>query len=121
VRVVVFVIVLVAIVVAAFFAVAAYARGSYFVTLGARGTARASPLATRSSRPLIIEKGRPGGLLWFHPTRVEDTGVLSDEVLPSRLSQLQGGQVEPSLPAARTFVANLVNEAARAAPPTTTP
>jgi protein phosphatase len=120
-RVVVFVVVLAALVAAALFAVAAYARGSYFVTLGAPGTAAPSPLTTPSSQPLIIEKGRPGGLLWFQPTLAERTQVLSDEVLPSRLSQLHDGQVEPSLVAARTFVANLVKEAAEAAPHTTTP
>ncbi len=122
VRVVVFVVVLAALVAAAVFAVAAYARRSYFVTLGAPGTAPPSPLATAASRPLVIEKGRPGGLLWFQPTLVTRTTVLSDEVLPSRLPQLQGGQLEPSLAAARAFVDNLVKEAARAAPaPTTAP
>jgi protein phosphatase len=121
VRVAVFMVVLVALVVASLFAIAAYARGSYFVTLGAPGTAPPSPLSSVTSRPLVIEKGRPGGLLWFQPTVVERTAVLSDEVLPSRLPQLQGGQVEPSLAAARTFVANLVKEAAKAAPPTSTP
>jgi protein phosphatase len=118
---VVFIVVLAALVVAALAAVAAYARGSYFVTLGAPGTAVPSPLTTPSSRPLIIEKGRPGGLLWFQPTLAERTEVLSDEVLPSRLSQLHDGQVEPSLVAARTFVANLVKEAAEAAPHSTAP
>ena len=121
VRVVVFLLVLIVLVAVAFFAIASYARGSYFVTLGAPGTAPSSPLATASSRPLIIEKGRPGGVLWFQPTVVERTAVLSDEVLPSRLPQLLNGQVEPSLTAAHTFVANLVKEAAQAAPPTTTP
>ncbi|HVM67305.1 MAG TPA: Stp1/IreP family PP2C-type Ser/Thr phosphatase [Acidimicrobiales bacterium] len=120
-RVAVFVVLLVALVVVAVFAVAAYARNSYFVTLGAPGTAPASPLATATSRPLVIEKGRPGGVLWFRPTLVARTTVLSDEVLPSRLPQLQGGQTEPSLAAARTFVDNLLKEAARAAPSPTAP
>jgi protein phosphatase len=120
-RVVVFVVVLVALVAAAAFAISSYARSSYFVTLGAPGTAPSSPLTTTSSRPLVIEKGRPGGLLWFRPTLVTRTTVLSDEVLPSRLPQLQGGQTEPSLAAARAFVDNLVKEAARAAPSPTAP
>jgi len=111
------VVLLVAVLAGAAVAVTAYARDSYFVTLGPAGTAAAaSPLALPGSRPLVIEKGRPGGLLWFHPTLVETTGVLSSEVLPSHLADLQKGRVEPSVGAARAYVANLVQEAARAAP-----
>jgi serine/threonine protein phosphatase PrpC len=120
-RAVVFVVVLLGVVVGAGWATVAYARDSYFVTLGAPGTVAASPLAGPGSRPLIIEKGRPGGLLWFHPTLVERTAALSDEVLPSRLPDLRKGRVEPSLAAARAFVVNLVQEAAQAAPTTTLP
>jgi len=96
--------------------------GAFIVTLGPPGSAPPSPLVQPSSRPLVIEKGRPGGLLWFHPTFAERTGVLSDEVLPSRLPDLQRGKTESSLSAARAYVANLVNEARQAATggPTTT-
>jgi choline dehydrogenase-like flavoprotein len=120
-RTVVFVVVLVAVIGGAGWATAAYARDSYFVTLGPPGAVAASPLARPGSQPLVIEKGRPGGLLWFHPTLVERTATLSDEVLPSRLPDLRKGRVEPSLAAAHAFVANLVQEAAQAAPTTTLP
>ena len=62
-----------------------------------------------------------GGLLWFHPTLVEATGVVSSEVLPSHLADLQKGRVESSVGAARAYVANLVQEAAKAAPTTGLP
>jgi PPM family protein phosphatase len=114
-RVVLFVVVLLAIVAAAGVAVTAYARGTYFVTLGAAGTAT-GPLAEPGAQPLVIDKGRPGGLLWFRPTRVETTTVLSTQVLPSRLPDLRKGKVVGTLGEARTYVANLLQEAARAAP-----
>jgi PPM family protein phosphatase len=120
-RAVVFVVVLLVVTGGAAWATAAYARDSYFVTLGPPGAVAASPLARPGSQSLVIEKGRPGGLLWFHPTLVERTTTLSDEVLPSHLPDLQKGRVEPSLAAARAFVANLVQEAAQAAAPTTLP
>jgi len=120
-RAIAFVVLLLAVLAGATVAVVAYARDSYFVTLGPAGAAAASPLVLPGSRPLVIEQGRPGGLLWFHPTLVETTGVLSSEVLPSHLADLQKGRVEPSVGAARAYVANLVQEAARAAPATTLP
>jgi protein phosphatase len=121
-RTVVFVVVLAAVLAGAAVALVSYARDPYFVTLGPPGSAPPSPLVQPSSRPLVIEKGRPGGLLWFHPTFAERTGVLSDEVLPSRLADLQRGKIESSLSAARAYVANLVSEARQAATggPTTT-
>jgi protein phosphatase len=122
VRAVAFVVVLAVVLAGAAVALVSYARDPYFVTLGPPGSAPPSPLVQPSSRPLVIEKGRPGGLLWFHPTFAERTGVLSDEVLPSRLPDLQRGKTESSLSAARAYVANLVNEARQAATggPTTT-
>ena len=59
---------------------------------------------------LTIYKGRPGGLLWFHPTIVERTGVPATAVLQSRLSDLQSGKVEPSLSQAQAYVASLKQE-----------
>jgi protein phosphatase len=96
-------------------AVVTYARDSYFVALGAPGAAPPSQVAGASARPLLIYKGRPGGLLWFKPTLAQRTQVLSTQVLPARLPDLQKGRQEPSLAAARTYVANLVQEAAGAA------
>ena len=121
VRAVAFVVVLAAVLAGAGWALVTYARDSYFVTLGVPGAVTPSPLAGPRSQALVIEKGRPGGLLWFHPTVVERTTVLSDEVLPSHLADLRKGRVEPSLAKARAFVANLVQEAAQSAPSTSIP
>ena len=120
-RAVAFVAVLAVVLAGGAWALVTYARDSYFVTLGTPGAVTPSPLAGPKSQALVIEKGRPGGLLWFHPTFVERTTVLSDEVLPSHLADLRKGRVEPSLAAARAFVANLVQEAAQSAPSTTLP
>jgi protein phosphatase len=116
-RSVLFVILLLAVLAGGAVAVVVYARDTYYVTLGAPGSGPQSLLETPGARPLIIYQGRPGGLLWFHPTLVDKTGVLSTQVLPARLPDLAKGQVEPSLGAARTYVANLLQEAARSAPP----
>jgi PPM family protein phosphatase len=109
VRVVAFVVALVILVAGAGFAVATYARGSYFVGL--------------NNDELTIYKGRPGGLLWFQPTVVDRTGVPATDVLQSRLSDLQSGKVEPSLSQAKAYVASLQAEEERqlqATEPTTT-
>ncbi len=95
-RVVGFLVLLVALVAAAGFAVALYARGSYFVGL--------------NNDALTIYKGRPGGLLWFQPTIVQRTDVLASDVLPARLSDLQSGKEEPSLSQARAYVTSLQDE-----------
>jgi len=98
-------------------AVVTYARDSYFVTLGPAESGPTTSVAEPGARPLLIYKGRPGGLLWFKPTLAQRTQVLSTQVLPARLPDLQKGRQEPSLAAARAYVANLLQEAAGAAPP----
>ncbi len=97
-RVVGFVLLLIAVIGAVLAAIGLYARGSYFVGI--------------SQDELAIYRGRPGGLLWFRPTIVERTGVSADAVLPSRLSDLQSGKQEATLADARRYVDNLRSEAA---------
>ena len=80
-----------------------YSRSSYFVgLLGDRVT---------------IFQGRPGGVLWFHPTISARTNVTTDGVLPHEIPKLRAGQQEASVSDARSYVASLVAEAnaARAA------
>ena len=108
-RVVAFVVLLLALVAGAGYAVALYARGSYFVGL--------------SNDDLTIYKGRPGGLLWFEPTLVQRTTVRATDVLSYRLPDLRSGKEEPSLSQARDYVTRLQAEATTTTtvPPTTLP
>ncbi|GAC1311849.1 MAG: hypothetical protein NVSMB12_00810 [Acidimicrobiales bacterium] len=112
-RVVVFVLLLGAVLGGAAVAVVTYARASYYVGLGPAGAVPASPLNNGSAQPLEIFQGRPGGVLFFKPSLAERTAVLSNQVLPVHLPDLQRGKIEPSLGAARQYVQNLFDEAAR--------
>jgi serine/threonine protein phosphatase PrpC len=105
-RVVGFVVLLVALIGGAGFAVAWYARGSYFVGL--------------SGTQLTIYKGRPGGLLWFEPTVYRTTSVSTSDVLPSRLTDLRAGKEEPSFGQALDYVTRLKLERAQQLPGTST-
>jgi protein phosphatase len=87
-------------------AIGLYARGSYYVTVAPR---LASPPG--SAAPIVIYRGRPGGLLWFKPTLTERTPTTTADVLPSRLPDLQRGKIEASLAEARAYIANLTAEA----------
>ncbi len=107
-RVIGFVALLAALIGSAGFAVAWYARGSYFVGL--------------NHDELTIYRGRPGGLLWFQPTVARHTQVHTADVLPSRISDLKSGKEEPSLSQALDYVSSLQLERTRqlAATATTT-
>ena len=107
-RVFVFLFAVLAVVGAAVWAVAWYARGAYFVGL--------------DGEQVAIYRGRPGGLLWFDPTLVEHkaqpTGA---ELLPAQRVELETGHEVSSKAAADRYVNNLRQEVeARRAPPTTT-
>jgi serine/threonine protein phosphatase PrpC len=97
-RVVGFLVLLLAVIAAVVGAVAWYATGSYYVGLAGRRVA--------------IYQGRPGGFLWFQPHVVDRTTLTTRKVLPSRLPDLRAGMQEPSLAAARRYVTNLRQEAA---------
>jgi serine/threonine protein phosphatase PrpC len=108
-RVIGFIALLAALIGGAGFAVAWYARGSYFVGL--------------TNDELTVYKGRPGGLLWFQPTVARHTQVYTTDVLPSRLSDLRTGKEEPSLSQALDYVSRLQVEKTQqlqATSPTTT-
>ena len=114
-RVVLFLLLLIAVLGGAAAAIVGYARSSYYVTLGPPGSAPPSPVNQPGAQPLEIFQGRPGGVLWFKPSLTERTQVLSTQVLPVHLPDLQKGKLEPSLGAARRYVTNLRAEAAQAA------
>lgn len=113
-RVVLFVILVLGVLAGAAAITVAYARASYYVTLGAPGSGPPSPLNGPTARPLVIYQGRPGGLLWFHPTLAQRTDVTSDQVLASRLADLEKGKVFSGVAAARGYVSNLREEAVQA-------
>jgi protein phosphatase len=110
-RLVLFVVVVLAVIAGAVTAVVAYARGSYYVIYGAAGAATFPPFTDSSSRPILVYQGRPGGLLWFDPTLVERTPYFSNEVCPSRTQDLLHGHLVSSKSAADKYVQNLITEA----------
>jgi protein phosphatase len=73
-----------------------YARSGYFVGL--------------NGNRITIFQGRPGGVLWFHPTVAEATGATTSQVESRHVPTLAAGQPEPSLSAARQYVDRLVAE-----------
>jgi PPM family protein phosphatase len=95
-RVLLFALLLVAVVVAAYGFVRWYATDNWYVTL--------------DGNHLAVYQGRPGGLLWFHPKLVDRTGVTTAEVQSYRVPDLRADVQEPSLAAARRYVANLHQE-----------
>lgn len=96
VRVVVFMILLLAVVAAAYALVRWYAMDDWYVGV--------------DHQHLAIYQGRPGGFLWFKPKLVDDTAVTTSEILPFHLPAVRADHQEPSLKAARSYVANLHQE-----------
>ncbi|HEY5246240.1 MAG TPA: hypothetical protein VIJ60_11280, partial [Acidimicrobiales bacterium] len=95
-RVVLFVVLVLAVVGAAYGFLRWYATDNWYVTI--------------EGKHLVIYQGRSGGLLWFKPTLVERTSVTTGEVLPTRLPLLAADVNEGSLANARHYVANLHQE-----------
>jgi serine/threonine protein phosphatase PrpC len=69
---------------------------------------------------VAIFKGRPGGVLWIDPERVEDTDLERDRVPESRRDDIDAGVEQSSLGDARRFVANVSEQADELDPPATT-
>ncbi|HVX20799.1 MAG TPA: Stp1/IreP family PP2C-type Ser/Thr phosphatase [Acidimicrobiales bacterium] len=95
-RVALFVVLLLAVVAAAYAVLRWYATDNWYVTV--------------DDKHLVIYQGRSGGVLWFKPTVVERTRVTTAGVLPTRLPVLAADVNEPSLAKARRYVANLHQE-----------
>jgi PPM family protein phosphatase len=93
VRVVLFVLLLLAVVAAAYAAVRWYAMDDWYVGI--------------DHGHLAVYQGRPGGFLWFKPQLVDDTPVTTGEV-PSY--SVPHDRQEPSLAAAKRYVTNLHDE-----------
>ncbi len=93
VRVVIFVLMVAAVPVAAYFAIRWYAYDNWYLAL--------------SGNQIVVKQGHPGGVLWFKPKIVDRTGVTKAEVLPPGLAQIKSGVQEPSLNDAKKYVTNL--------------
>jgi hypothetical protein len=99
VRVILFVLMVSAIPVAAFFVIRWYAYDNWFISL--------------QGKEIVVEQGHPGGVLWFKPKQVDNTfgprhlKVTTSQVLPPGLSEIKAGVQESSLSAAKNFVTNL--------------
>jgi protein phosphatase len=93
VRVVLFALLIAAVPVGAFYALRWYAYDNWYPSV--------------HGSDIVIEQGRPAGVLWFDPKVVDHTGVTTAEVLPMAVTDIDGGVQEPSLKAAQKYVANL--------------
>jgi protein phosphatase len=105
-RVILFFILLGGLVVAGYAVVHWYVDGSYYVGL--------------NHGQVVIYQGRPGGFVGLEPRVVQRSQMTSALVPSFKLPDLESGVQEPSLPAARRYVANLLAEvcSVQAPPPT---
>ncbi len=92
-RVILFVLLIVAVPVAAYFVIRWYAYDNWTVTL--------------QGDRVVITQGQPGGVLWFHPRLVERTPYTTAEIPLVSLAAVQAGVQEPSVAAARHYIDGL--------------
>ena len=97
-RTLLFVILVVAVLAGAYFAVRWYDTNSYFVGV--------------DNNELVIYQGRIGGFLWYNPVEVPGgrTGVTTADVPPQYVDQLNAGVEESSVASALSYVRNLENQ-----------
>jgi protein phosphatase len=94
--VVLFLLLIAAVPTAAYFAIRWYAYDNWYVSA--------------QKQEIVVKQGRPGGVLWFHPSVVDVTKTTTSQVLPTDLAQIRAGVQEPSLLAAKRYVTNLQSE-----------
>jgi PPM family protein phosphatase len=95
-RVILWVLLVAAVPVAAYFVIRWYAYDNWTVTL--RGD------------QVVITQGQPGGVLWFHPRLVERTPYSTTDIPFATLGVVKAGVQEPSLAAAHDYISGLHNE-----------
>lgn len=94
-RTVAFVVLVVAVLVAAYLVVRAYFEDSYYLTV--------------DGSQVVIDQGRPGGFLWMSPKTVNKTGVTKGEVPSDQWTGiLNSTYSESSLSGARALVRRMV-------------
>jgi PPM family protein phosphatase len=106
VRVVMFVLVLIAMLGGILGFVVWFDRATYFVGV--------------NDGSVAIFEGRPGGFLWFHPSVVQQSTLPVSSVLGANLPLLEQGVLESSYDDARRVVARLANERSLLGLPSTT-
>jgi protein phosphatase len=102
-RVILFVLLMAAVPVAAYFVLRWYAYDNWTVTL--------------QGNQVVIKQGQPGGVLWFHPRIVDHTPYTAKDIPTVSLAAVKAGVQEPSLADAHDYVNGLV---AQVTPTTTT-
>jgi PPM family protein phosphatase len=105
-RVIGFVLIVVAVPVAVYFAIKWYAYDNWYVTL--------------QGDQIVVKQGQQGGVLWFKPKVVDHTGHTSNQVLPLAVPVLKAGVQEGSLADAKTYVRRLLDDATTTTTTTTT-
>ncbi len=60
-----------------------------------------------SGQQVVIFHGRPGGIAWFAPSIVQKTQLSTNDILPSQLTALQQGVMEPSIADANKVISDL--------------
>jgi protein phosphatase len=105
-RVLGFLLLVIAVPVAAYLVLRWYAYDNYIVTL--------------QGNQIVVKQGQPGGVLWFHPRVVDHTGVTTSQILPGAVPAVRAGVQESSLAAAHTYVRQLRSAATATTTTTTT-
>jgi protein phosphatase len=95
-RVLMFLVLLVGVLAGAWYFLRWYATSAYYVTA--------------EGESIVIYQGRPGGVLWFQPQLVTGSATPLDQVLATRRPALRNDVAEPTLQAAKRYVANLADE-----------
>jgi protein phosphatase len=67
-----------------------------------------------------IYRGRPGGLLWFQPSLVTDTGIPLSSVAPVFADDVRAGKPFATRAGAERYVTRITTPATTAAPTPTT-
>lgn len=60
-----------------------------------------------SKGEVVVYHGRIGGLLWFHPSVVDRTGIFVQQIIPPLVPTLRNGVQETTLQAAEGYVSVL--------------
>jgi serine/threonine protein phosphatase PrpC len=95
-RVLLFVLLVAAVPIAAYYVLRWYAYDNWTVKL--------------QGDQIVVVQGQPGGVLWFKPRVVDRTGVTTAQILPPAVAAIGGGVQESSLANAREYVQNLVRQ-----------